>query len=80
MGPFSKMPFPLVTAAATSPQAGGESMCVLYVLPSALRRHLVSPSALGSSRLFLCFCEAEKVKPKGIKSCKQSLPLETGIY
>lgn len=62
-------------------ESPGKAHPVPRALLVVLRRDRYLPvGALGISRLPLCFCAAEEVKHKAIKSCKQPLPLETGIY
>ena len=79
MGPFSKKPFPLVTAAPASPHAVEKApMCCMFC-PQHSGETSVSASAWGSSR-FPCAFVLLRRWSKGIKSCKQSLSLETGIY
>lgn len=76
-----QMPFLLVTKVLTCREAqekAGPGPCALLTVPR--RDGYLSIHALGLSRPLLSCCAAEKVKHRATKSCKQPLPLETGIY
>lgn len=70
------MPFLMVSTILASKKAREKAQCSMCCAEETC----IADDAPGLSVLLLGFSAAEKVKCKAIKSCKQSLPLETGIY